>query len=127
MGNTLYAILSGAGCSHGLAGTHNGVLRVNADGTTTIVANLSAFQKSNPVANPQPDDFEPDGTWYSMIAVHGVFYAIEPNHGELDAISTNGQFRRVLVLGIVRFEIEFGRGFFSICFQPGAHGMLRHS
>ena len=82
VGNKLYAILAGAGCSHGLAGTHNGVLRVKPDGSTTMVANLSAFQKRHPVANPQPDDFEPDGTWYSMIAVHGDLYAIEPNHGD---------------------------------------------
>ena len=31
------------------------------------VANLSAYQKANPVADPEPDDFEPDGTWYRMI------------------------------------------------------------
>lgn len=90
LGDKLYAILSGAGCSHGLVGTNNGVLRVHADGTTSMIANLSAFQKSHPVANPEPDDFEPDGTWYSMIAVHGTLYAIEPNHGELDAISVGG-------------------------------------
>jgi hypothetical protein len=105
MGNTLYAILAGAGCSHGLAGTNNGVLRVNPDGSTTMVANLSAFQKSHPVANPNPDDFEPDGTWYSMIAVHGVFYAIEPNHGELDAISMGGQVRRVLDISSIQGHI----------------------
>jgi len=95
IGNTLYAILAGAGCSHGLVGTNNGVLRVNSDGTTTLVANLSMFQKRHPVANPEPDDFEPDGTWYSMIAPQGVFYAIEPNHGELDSISTSGVVRRI--------------------------------
>jgi hypothetical protein len=105
MGNTLYAILSGAGCSHGLAGTHNGVLRVNSDGSTTMVANLSTFQKSHPVANPEPDDFEPDGTWYSMIAVDGVFYAIEPNHGELDAISTRGRVTRVLDISSIQGHI----------------------
>jgi hypothetical protein len=105
MGNKLYAILAGAGCSHGLAGTHNGVLRVNPDGSTTMVANLSSFQKSHPVANPQPDDFEPDGTWYSMIAVDGVFYAIEPNHGELDAISAGGQVRRVLDISSIQGHI----------------------
>ena len=105
MGNALYAILAGAGCSHGLVGTNNGVLRVNSDGTTTMVANLSAFQKSHRVANPQPDDFEPDGTWYSMIAVHGVFYAIEPNHGELDAISTGGHVRRVLDISNIQGHI----------------------
>src|SRR5215472_9575167 len=37
MGNTLYAILSGAGCSHGLVGTNNGVLRVHANGTTSMI------------------------------------------------------------------------------------------
>src|SRR6202049_2380028 len=105
MGNTLYAILAGAGCSHGLVGTHNGVLRVKPDGRTTMVATPSAFQTRHPVANPQPDDFEPDGTWYSMIAVHGVFYAIEPNHGELDAIETEGEIRRVLDISKIQGHI----------------------
>jgi len=31
IGDTLYALLAGADCSHGLAGTDNAVLRVNAD------------------------------------------------------------------------------------------------
>jgi hypothetical protein len=105
MGNRLYAILAGAGCSHGLVGTNNGVLRVHADGTTTMIANLSAFQKRHSVANPEPDDFEPDGTWYSLIAVRGVFYAIEPNHGELDAISIGGNVRRVLDISEIQGHI----------------------
>ena len=48
------------------------------------------------MANPEPDDFEPDGTWYSMIAVRGSLYAVEPNHGELVDVSTAGQVRRVV-------------------------------
>jgi hypothetical protein len=95
IGNALYAILAGAGCSHGLAGTDNAVLRVNVDGTTTMIADLSAFLKTHPVKNPNPGDFEPDGTWYSMIAVRGALFAVEPNHGELDMITTNGQIRRI--------------------------------
>jgi hypothetical protein len=96
IGNTLYAITAGAGCSHGVAGTNNAILRVNADGTTTEIANLSAFQQANPVKNPDPDDFEPDGTWYSMVAVRGDLYAVEPNHGELDKITTDGKISRVV-------------------------------
>jgi hypothetical protein len=96
IGDTLYAITAGAGCSHGLAGTDNAVLRVNADGSTTMIADLSAFQKTHPVENPEPDDFEPDGTWYSMVAVRGALYAVEPNHGELDVISTDGEIRRIV-------------------------------
>jgi sugar lactone lactonase YvrE len=50
---------------------------------------------ANPVANPEADDVESDGTWYSMIALRGDLYAIEPNHGELDKITTGGQVSRV--------------------------------
>jgi hypothetical protein len=93
---TLYGLEAGAGCSHGLAGTDNTLFRVNADGTTTTVADLSAFLKANPVANPVADDFEPDGTWYGMVAVRGAFYANEPNHQELDRIRLDGHITRVL-------------------------------
>ena len=95
IGNTLYGLLAGAGCSHGLPGTTNGIIRVNPNGTWTLVADLSAFQKAHPVANPNPGDFEPDGTWYSMVAVRGKFYAVEPNHGELDVITTDGKISRI--------------------------------
>lgn len=105
MGHTLYAITAGAGCSHGLAGTDNAVLRVNPNGSTSMVADLSVFQKENPVANPNPGDFEPDGTWYSMIAVRGTFYAIEPNHGELDAISIGGHVRKIADISHIQGHI----------------------
>ena len=96
IGNTLYAITAGSGCSHGLEGTTNGIFQVNtANHTWTMVADLSAFQKAHPVADPEPDDFEPDGTWYSMVAVRGALYAVEPNHGELDMIGTDGTIRRI--------------------------------
>jgi hypothetical protein len=97
IGDHLYAVLAGAGCSHGLLGTTNAVLRVNGDGTTTMVADLSAFQKAHQVAHTEPDDFEPDGTWYSMVAVRGDLYAVEPNHGEIDRISPKtGAITRVI-------------------------------
>jgi hypothetical protein len=86
VGSQLYALEAGAGCSHGLLGTDNSILHVNPDGTTTQVADLSQFLKSHPVAHPNPGDFEPDGTWYSMVAVRGDLYAVEPNHGEIDRI-----------------------------------------
>lgn len=95
VGSTMYAITAGSGCSHGLAGTNNGVWRVSANGSKTMIANLSAFQKAHPVAQPEAHDFEPDGTWYSMIAVRGALYAVEPNHGELDKITTSGNISRV--------------------------------
>ena len=91
----LYAITAGAGCSHGVLGTVNGVYRISGNGSPILVANLSAFQMAHPVANPEPDDFEPDGTWYSMVAVGASLYAVEPNHGEVDRITTGGAISRV--------------------------------
>jgi hypothetical protein len=75
----------------------NGIIRVNNDGTTTQVADLSAFVKAHPAANPDPADFEPDGTWYSMVATRGELYAVEPNHGEVDRVDPRtGAIRRVV-------------------------------
>jgi hypothetical protein len=101
----LYALLAGAGCSHGLEGTSNGVIRVNSDGSWTQIADLSHFQKGHPTKNPELDDFEPDGTWYSMVAANGVFYAVEPNHGELDSVATNGRIRRVVDISSIQGHI----------------------
>jgi sugar lactone lactonase YvrE len=86
IGNTLYAILAGAGCSHGVPGIPNAVLRVSRNGKWSVVADLSQFQKTHPVLHPNPLDFEPDGTWYSMVHVGDDLFAVEPNHGELDKI-----------------------------------------
>jgi hypothetical protein len=95
----LYALLAGGGCSHGNPETPNGIIKVDVDHQTwSYVANLSAFQKANPIANPGPsvDDWEPDGTWYSMVVVHDEFYAAEPNHQEIDRRSpTTGAAHRV--------------------------------
>jgi hypothetical protein len=72
IGHRLYALLAGAGCSHGVPDVPNGVIRVRSNGTWSLIANLSAFQAANPVKTPDDEDFEPDGTWYSMIAAGGA-------------------------------------------------------
>jgi sugar lactone lactonase YvrE len=97
IGNTLYALIAGAGCSHGVPTIPNEVIRLNDDGSWTQIADLSAYQKANPVKNPDPADFDPDGTWYSMIAVRGDLYALNPNHQELVRISpTTGEVHRIV-------------------------------
>jgi hypothetical protein len=96
LGHHLYALLAGAGCSHGVPTVPNGVIKVGPHGTWKLIANLSAFQKAHPVANPDPQDFEPDGTWYSMIAAHGALYPMDSNHGELDRVTPGGAISRVI-------------------------------
>lgn len=95
IGNTLYALTAGSGCSHGVLRSTNGVFRISRNGAPILVADLSAFQKAHPVAHPNAGDFEPDGTWYSMVAVGQMLYAVEPNHGEVDSVSTTGAINRI--------------------------------
>ena len=95
MGGTLYALLSGAGCSHGGAGTANGVIRVKADGSWTTLADLSQFLAIHPVANPD-DDAEPDGTWYGLVGMGGALYATEPNHQQILRITPAGAASRLV-------------------------------
>lgn len=95
IGNTMYVLTAGSGCSHGVRNSTNGVFRLSANGVPILLADLSAFQKAHPVAHPAVGDFEPDGTWYSMIAVGQSLYAVEPNHGEVARISTSGAISRV--------------------------------
>jgi hypothetical protein len=101
MDGTLYGIEAAGGCSHGLADTSNTLFRVNSDGTTTTIADLSAFLKANPVAHNDVDDFEPDGTWYGFVAAHNVFYATEPNTQQIDRITLDGQVTRVVDLSTI--------------------------
>ena len=116
---TLYGMEAGAGCSHGLLHTNNTIFRVNPDGTRTNIANLSAFLKTHPVVNPDLADFEPDGTWYSMVEVHNVLYATEPNHQEVDRITPQGQITRVVDLSTLFVPPNNWQGPTSIVYHDG--------
>lgn len=97
IGDTLYALLTSGGCSHGVADMPNAILRVNADGTTTQVADISAFVMANPTKVVNPADFEPDETPYALVALNGMLYYSLPNHGAVDRVDPNtGTITRVI-------------------------------
>src|SRR5215472_14530881 len=98
IGDDLYFLIAGGGCSHGNPDFPASVIRVNRhNGTWKLVADLSAFFAAHPVAHPNPGDFEPDGTLFSMVAVHHKLYAIEPNQGRLLEINPeNGKVRQLV-------------------------------
>jgi len=80
----LYALVAGGGCSHGNPSFPASVIRINSKhGTAEIVADLSQFYRAHPVAHPEQDDFEPDGTAYHMRPFNGDLLVVEPNHGRL--------------------------------------------
>ncbi len=88
IGNRLFALIAGGGCSHGhaAASANNGILSIG-DGEVSMVADLSEWLLANPGAKgaeqPRNPDYEPDGTWYSMLFEEGKLFAVEPNHGLL--------------------------------------------
>ncbi len=92
---TLYALIGGAGCSHGLKDTNNGVVRVNDDGSTTQIANLSAFFKANPTKSFAG---EWDGNPFSMVEASGKLYVVNPNHGGVEEVTTDGKITRLIDL-----------------------------
>jgi hypothetical protein len=85
-GGQLYALVAGGGCSHGSAATPASIARVSLSGSWEVVADLSAYLAANPSAHPEAGDFEPDGSWYSMIQSGSSLVAVEPNHGEIARI-----------------------------------------
>ena len=88
IGGTLYVLIEMGGCSHGLPADDAAILRINPDGSTTRVANLSAWLAANPPhfvkdTNPATTDQEPGGVFHSMIAVGDALYVVETNRGML--------------------------------------------
>ncbi|HUP12675.1 MAG TPA: ScyD/ScyE family protein [Niastella sp.] len=119
VGNTLYGLLGGAGCSHGITGVPNGIVKVRSDKTWKVTANLSEWQMAHPVASPEEEDFEPDGTWYGMVAVDNDLYAVEPNHGEIVKVNGNGKITRLIDISaslghIVPTAIAYHKGNFYV-------------
>jgi hypothetical protein len=91
---TLYAAVTGGGCSHGNASAPNSVVKVAPDGSWKVLANLSQFFLANPTQYPNADDFEPDGVPYSMIAYQNRLYLVESNRGQVVSIGRTGDIRR---------------------------------
>jgi len=120
LGHDLYVLIAGGGCSHGNPGAPSGIVRAKIQqGTWNYVADLSAYLRSHPVANPEPGDFEPDGTLFSMVLRNGHFYAVEPNHGELIRVNPGGHAERLIDISatqghVVPTAIAFQNGFFYV-------------
>lgn len=94
---TLHYVLASGGCSHGNPDVPNGVFQVTADGTTELVADLSAFVMANPTKVVNPGDFEPDESAYAMVESDGALYIVHPNHGALEKVDpASGTISRVI-------------------------------
>ena len=94
----LYALLGGGGADVGLPENPNGVYRVNADGTTELVGDLSAFFRENPPAFT-PWDYGADGSVFDMEAGTDRLWVSEAVGGRLLTVTPDGQMELVADLG----------------------------
>jgi hypothetical protein len=93
----LYALVAGGGCSHGNPSNPTGIAVVNqSTGKWTMIADIGAFLKLHPSKYESADDFEPDGTLYSLIATDGVLVTVEPNHGQVFSVTKSGDIKQVI-------------------------------
>ncbi len=102
---TMYALIEGGGCTRGLPNDPAGVVRINADGSYTYIADITAFIRANPVAIEPPcgpfGDCEPDGVPHSMLVYGDKLLVVETNHNsllEVDPLS--GSVTRVLDMSV---------------------------
>lgn len=120
IGTALYAIVSGAGPTHGHPTIPNSVIRVDGYSAWSVTADLSRHLKTHPSANPDMYDFEPDGLWQSMASVDNKLYAVEPNHGEFVEVDPVGrQVNRVVDISASQGHIDpstvvFHEGYFYV-------------
>jgi hypothetical protein len=96
LGNTLYILTNGSGCSQAVSYANNGILRLNRDGTITQINDLSAWTQNHPVANPPCCDFDLEGVWWTLNSSHGVFYTNNANTGDLLRVAPDGNTTRVI-------------------------------
>jgi plastocyanin len=96
LGDQLYASVDGGGAVHGNADNPSGVYRLLADGTSELVADLSAWTRANPVAEVPGDD-DPDAIGYSMVAdeAAGLLWVADPNLGQIVSVTPDGVITRV--------------------------------
>lgn len=93
----LYAVVAGGGCSHGNPKSPSGIAKVNVEnGRWQLIADIGSWLKTHPSKYESPDDFEPDGTLYSVIAQDGRLLTVEPNHGQVISVTKEGDIRQVI-------------------------------
>ena len=102
IGNTMYGVLAGAGCSHAVPDIPNGIFKVNPNKTWTMIANCSEYLMTHPVSSIDSGDYEPDGTPYSMTSAGGNLFITQPNQQEIDKINpSTGNISRVVDISVL--------------------------
>jgi hypothetical protein len=139
MGQQLYALFDGGGCVRGHPDFPPSVIRIDTQtGQPSIVADLLTYTVSHPVANPDPEDYEPEGSWWNLVAVGDELYTVNPNLGDFVRVSLNGDIERIVDLSAQyghmvptaltyrgNFYIANLGAFFASGLEPGASNLFK--
>lgn len=93
--NQLYVLVDGGGSSTQNDALPNGVYRTQAGGTFSLVADLSAWFRANPVADPH-EPITPDGEPFAMVARDGALWLTESNQEQLLKVTPDGTITRIV-------------------------------
>jgi hypothetical protein len=96
---TLYVLVDGGGEGGLHPNEPNGVYRVEPDGTTTLISDLSAWLRANPVAEATRV-LTPDGEPYAMVAVAGLLWIAESHFEQILTVAPDGTTRRLIDLSL---------------------------
>ena len=88
----LYYLLTGTAVP---LGSTNGVYKVESDGSSTLVADIGAFNDANPVAFP---DSVPGGNPYSLTPYDGGFAVADGNYNRLLKVELDGSIEIIISL-----------------------------
>jgi hypothetical protein len=93
--NQLYVLVDGGGASTMNDALPNGLYLARSDGTFSLVADLSAWFRANPVADPH-EPITPDGEPFAMVANDGALWVSESNQEQFLKITPDGTITRVV-------------------------------
>ena len=91
-----FALVAGGGAAHGNPDQPAGIYDVTT-GSPVLLADLSGWLRANPVANPPGNDFDPDGSWYSMAtdSAGSALWVVESNSEQVLRVDLDGTITRI--------------------------------
>jgi hypothetical protein len=96
LGDQLYALIAAAGDLYGNPGSTNGVYQVNADGTSTLIADTSGWLAANPPETAgwtaPPEGYPNPGNPFAMVAdeASGLLWVADALNGLVFTVTPDG-------------------------------------
>jgi sugar lactone lactonase YvrE len=98
----LYLLEGGGGPGHGNPDAPSGVYRIAADGSATVVADLSAWIPQNPPARLPAEGFPNEGSLFAMLPVGDALWVSDAVNAQILSVTPAGEVARVADLSTHR-------------------------